>query len=90
MPNQEPTAPVGARETIAEWYRAGSNISPDDALLAADDLLASLRAANLVIVSRKDVEQALDAMGYVEGTYFWDKWGYEPTYIRLRAALGGE
>lgn len=40
-----------------------------------------------VTVSREDVESAVDAMSYVQDTYFWEKWGYQENYDRLNAAL---
>lgn len=53
-----PTAPVGVRDAIAEWYRAGSNIALDDALLGADGLIAALHAKGYEIVDADDVEEA--------------------------------
>ena len=52
------------------------------------DALTALRAADLVIVSRADVEDAIDAMQYVKDTYFWDKHGYQATEDALKGALG--
>lgn len=50
---------------------------------------ATERPAEAVTISRDDVEQALDAMGYVQERldYFWDKWSYQSTYDRMHAAL---
>ena len=53
-------------------------------------ILAAIRAADLVIVNRADVEGALDAMQYVKDTYFWDKHGYQATEDSLRGSLGDD
>ena len=53
-------------------------------------ILAAIRAADLCIVSKADVEDAIDAMQYVKDTYFWDKHGYQATEDALKGALGDE
>ncbi len=74
-----------AVEAIDSWFKSSyKNLG------YGNEILARVRAADLVIVNRADVEGALDAMQYVKDTYFWDKHGYQATEDSLRGSLGDD
>ena len=99
MTTTDPT-PDAVRAAIAELCRRAIVYGQDTTIATLKELQAAERgvdnaltqlgavpAAGMVTISREDLESALDAMSYVQDTYFWDKWKYQEPYDRLTAAL---
>ena len=47
-------------------------------------------AGGAVTVPLDDLRAALDAMVYVQDTYFWEKWNYQEPFDRLTAIAAGK
>ena len=105
-PTSDDAAMGDARDAAAAWFgevEGHAEVTEEDRR-QADDLFdwmghfgyrivrTTPDAGRTVTVPLDDLRAALDAMVYVQDTYFWEKWNYQEPFDRLTAiaASGGQ